>query len=247
MSNNRKPLIIAHRGAKGSAPENTLGSFRLAMEQGCDAIELDVHLSKDGEIIVCHDFTLDRTTNGAGFIGELTLAEIKRFDAGSWHSEAYRGETVPTLGEVFDLVPETIMINVEVKHHYDGRLEQKLVALLNECGRLDSVVVSSFDHKSLCRIKRLEPKTRIGLLYSAKLVDPTAYARSFDCEVYSLHPHFSFMDKEDVEKAVANGLAVFPWTANEENDLRKLVDYGVSGIITDYPGRLRALLYPEAN
>lgn len=237
-----KPMIIAHRGAKGLAPENTLAAFRLGMDQGCEGIELDVHLSADGEIMVCHDFTLDRTTDGTGLIREKTASEIRSYDAGAWFGEAYRGEFVPTLGEVFDLVPESIMINVEVKHSYDGLMDEKLVEFLRQRNRFERVVVSSFDHKCVRRIKRMEPRVKIGLLYQSNLLDPVAYARSFDVDVYSLHPYFRLLDREDVQKAVDSGLNVYPYTANDENDLLELTAFGVSGIITDYPGRLRDLL-----
>ncbi|GAA4839573.1 glycerophosphodiester phosphodiesterase [Paenibacillus vulneris] len=244
---NEKPIIIAHRGAKGHAPENTLGAFRLGVEQGCEAIELDVHLSADGEIIVCHDETLNRTTNGTGKIIDKTLAEIQALDAGSWHSEVYRGEKVPTLGEVFDLVPDSIMINVEVKNSYDGRMDRKLVEFLRERSLFDRVVVSSFDHKCLCAIKRLEPKVKIGLLYQLRLADAAAYAKTLGVDVYSLHPDYRIVDKEDVEKADRAGIQVYPYTANDEKDLRALMDLGVSGIITDFPDRLKEIRSSRAH
>ncbi|TBL72695.1 glycerophosphodiester phosphodiesterase [Paenibacillus thalictri] len=238
----QKPMNIAHRGAKGLAPENTLAAFRLGMEHGCEGIELDIHLSADGEIIVCHDESLDRTTNGTGAIRGLTLSEIKSYDAGEWFGEQYRGETVPTLGEVFDLVPASIMINVEVKDHVDEQIERKLVDFLRERGRLDNVVVSSFDHQCVRRIKQLEPNVKIGLLYALNLVEPAAYAHAFDVDVYSLHPHFTLVDSELMQKAAEYGLVVFPWTVNDEKDLLHVTELGVSGIITDFPGRYRDLL-----
>lgn len=234
-------MIIAHRGAKGMSPENTLGAFKLGLEQGCEGIELDVHLSADGELVVIHDHTLDRTTDRQGAIAEKTLAEIKEADAGSWYSEAYKGEKVPTLAEVFDLVPASVMINIEIKAPGNG-MEQKLADFLSERGRIDNVVTSSFDHKSVRRLKLIEPKAKIGLLYANNLLDPTAYARSFDVEVYSLHPHFRAIDAEDVAKAVENGLKVYPYTANEVHDFKELNEKGVSGIITDFPGRLKEWL-----
>ncbi|WP_240414850.1 glycerophosphodiester phosphodiesterase [Paenibacillus periandrae] len=240
MSNN-KPMIIAHRGAKGMAPENTLGAFQLGLDQGCEGIELDIHLTADGEIVVCHDLTLDRTTNGKGRIVEKKLSEIKALDAGSWFGDEFKGETVPTLNEVMDLVPDTIMVNVEIKYAYEGQIEHKLLDLLKQRNRLNNVVISSFDHKCVRRIKQLEPEARIGLLYQSNLLDPTAYARSFDVDVYSLHPYYQLLDAEDVQKATESGLYVYPYTANAESDLLRLTQFGVSGIITDYPGRLGAL------
>lgn len=239
---NQRPLVIAHRGAKGMAPENTLGAFQLGVEQKCDAIELDVHLSSDGEIIVCHDETLDRTTNGEGRIIDKELAEIRTLDAGSWYSEAYRGEKVPTLGEVFDLVPSSIMVNVEVKNSYDGRMEERLIAFMRERDLFDQVVVSSFDHKYLYRIKVAEPKVKIGLLYQIRLHNAARYAKNFGVDVYSLHPYFDHLDKDDVEQALQEGLQVYPWTPNEQHELEKVIGYGASGIITDFPARLDAIL-----
>ncbi|MFC5449832.1 glycerophosphodiester phosphodiesterase [Paenibacillus aestuarii] len=237
-----KPMIIAHRGAKGMAPENTLASFQLGLSQGCEGIELDVQLTADEEIVVCHDMTLDRTTNGHGLIVEKTLTEIKTYDAGYWFGDEFKGEKIPTLDEVFDLVSENIMINVEVKHAYEGRMELKLIELLRRRNRLNQVIISSFDHKCIRRLKQMEPEARIGLLYQANLLDPVAYARSFDVEVYSLHPYYQLLDAEDVRKAKENNLYVYPYTANEEKDLLKLTEAGVSGIITDFPARLVSLL-----
>ncbi|MDQ0897786.1 MULTISPECIES: glycerophosphodiester phosphodiesterase [unclassified Paenibacillus] len=240
-----KPMIIAHRGAKGMAPENTRVAFQLGLSQGCEGIELDVHLTADDEIVVCHDMTLDRTTDGKGLIAEKSLSEIKTYDAGFWFGDEFKGETVPTLDEVFDLVPDSIMINVEIKYSYDGRMEHKIVEILRRRNRLNNVIVSSFDHKCVRRIKQMESEAKIGLLYQSKLLDPTAYARSFDVEVYSLHPYFEMLDAEDVLNATESGLYVYPYTANEVNDLLHLTGLGVSGIITNFPGRLKDLLQTQ--
>jgi glycerophosphoryl diester phosphodiesterase len=200
------PMVIGHRGAAGEAPENTLASFQLALEQGVQGIELDVHLSKDGEIIVCHDPTLDRTTDGTGWIYEHSSADIKRVDAGSWFGARFAGEAIPLLGEVFDLVPDTIMINVEIKSSYDGRMETALLDFLRRTNRLENVVVSSFDHKCLKRLKLLEPQAKIGLLYAANLIQHAEYARMVGVDVYSLHPHHQLLNSEDVSEAKAAGL-----------------------------------------
>ncbi|QJD87243.1 glycerophosphodiester phosphodiesterase [Cohnella herbarum] len=241
MAIHHKPLIIAHRGAAGEAPENTLAAFRLGMEQGCDAIELDIHLSKDGEIIVCHDETIDRTSDGTGAIRELTVAEIKRADAGGWFSEKYAGERIPLLEEVFELVPSSIMINIEIKSSFEQRLETTLARLLRRTARLSSVVVSSFDFNCLAVLKQIEPEARIGLLYEDKatLADPT---NQLTVPVYSLHPYFGKLDIEDAREAVRQGLRVYPWTVNGEEQIRLMIEYGVSGVITDYPGRMKKIL-----
>lgn len=237
-----RPLIIAHRGASGEAPENTLAAFRLGLEQGCDAIELDVHFSKDGEIIVCHDSSLDRTSDRTGSISDLTLSEIKEADAGKWFHEKYTGERFPTLEEVFELVPPSIMINVEIKGSPGRRLEHALAQLLRRTDRLSSVVVSSFDHKSLVLLKLIEPEVQIGLLYSFNPVRHSALATITGVPVYSLHPYFGSLNKEEVSDATGQGLKVYPWTINGEQQLKQMVQLGVSGIITDYPGRLKAVM-----
>ncbi|NQX61014.1 glycerophosphodiester phosphodiesterase [Paenibacillus qinlingensis] len=238
-----KPIIIGHRGAAGEAPENTLASFALALSQGAQAIELDVHITKDGEIVVCHDGTLDRTTNGSGLICNQQWADIQKLDAGAWFSEKFRGERIPLLSEVFDIVPKGTLINVEVKHAYEGRMESALLAFLRETDdRYEDVVVSSFDHKVIQRLKRAEPALKVGLLYAANLIDHAAYAKLLEVEVYSLHPHHHSFEREDIALAASDGLAVYPYTVNELTDYQRMIESGVTGIITDFPGRLKAFL-----
>lgn len=242
MSNSANTMIIAHRGAAGEAPENTLGSFKLGLEQGCTGIELDVHLSKDGEVIVCHDATLDRTTDGSGAIIDMTVSELKKVDAGRWFNERYEGERIPLLEEVFDLVPRDVQINVEIKGSYGGNLEPALVALLKKKDRMDSVFVSSFDFPSLERLKSIAPEVRVGLLYSIGVTKHYRMADVPDCQVFSLHPQWSKLSEQAVREAVERGLHVYPWTVNDEERMRKMLSFGVSGIITDFPGRLKKLL-----
>jgi glycerophosphoryl diester phosphodiesterase len=237
-----RPFIIGHRGAAGDAPENTLASFALALEHGADGIELDVHLSKDGRIVVCHDLALDRTTNGKGWIFETNYEDIRKLDAGSWFSAKYTGEPVPLLDEVFDIVPRHALINIEVKYAYDGHMERVLLDFLRERERFDNIVISSFDHKCALRIKQDEPRAEIGLLYAANLASHAGYARGLGAEVLSLHPHHQLIGADDVAEANQAGLRTYPYTANDEEDLQRLIDAGVSGIITDYPARLAALL-----
>lgn len=239
---NRKPLVIGHRGAAGEAPENTLASFQMALQQGAEGIELDVHLSKEGELVVCHDATIDRTTDGKGLIHEMTVSEIKSFDAGFRFSQQFQGQQIPLLEEVFDLVPENILINVEIKHSYGGQMEVRLLEFLKQKGRLENVVISSFDHKSIRRIKQLEPSSKAGLLYAANLIYHAGYAQQLGVDIHSLHPHFQLIDKSDVDGAVSAELAVYPYTVNHVEDMRRMIKYGVTGIITDYPARLAELL-----
>ncbi|QJC51469.1 glycerophosphodiester phosphodiesterase [Paenibacillus albicereus] len=242
MSTSLQPLVIGHRGAAGEAPENTLASFRLAEEQGAHMVELDVHLSADGELIVCHDDTLDRTTDASGAIRDQTAEEIRRADAGSWFGPAFAGERVPLLSEVYELLPLAVEINVEVKDAAGSQLDAKLLDFLRQGTNLRRTVVSSFDHKLLVRLKNAEPELRIGLLYAADLYHHASYAALLGTAVWSLHPHHGFIGRQDAEDARAAGIAVYPYTANRPEEWERLVAAGISGIITDYPGRLNEWL-----
>lgn len=238
-----KPLVIGHRGASGIAPENTLAAFKEALGQGVNMVELDVHLTKDDQIVVCHDQTIDRTTNGAGTIREMTLEEVQSFDAGSWFGEAFKGEKIPTLEEVINLFPEDVWINVEVKNFYGGRLGEVLADLLKRTNRLETVVVSSFYHKDLVRFKENSPEVLIGILYNGRdIYDHVAYAQSLPVQVYSLHPSFKEIPESDIKKALENDIKIFPYTINEPDDMTLLIEQRVTGLITDYPDRLRALV-----
>ncbi|MGZ9583991.1 glycerophosphodiester phosphodiesterase [Paenibacillus marinisediminis] len=239
------PLIIAHRGSAGEAPENTLGSFRLALEQHCDAIELDIQLTKEGIPVVIHDATVNRTTNGRGAVHEMTLEQIQALDAGSWFDSKYAGERVPTLAEVFDLVPASIMINVEIKQFHDDRTVPQLLKLLEAYDRFDSVVVSSFDHKCLKRLKEADDRVKIGLLYNASFVDHAAMAGLVGVPVYSLHPQGNHIGPEDITGAQQAGLRVYPYTINQVEHYKLAIHFGVDGIITDYPGRLYSMLHEQ--
>lgn len=241
MAAETRPMIIAHRGAAGEAPENTLAAFALGLEQGCTGIELDVHLSQDGEIIVCHDTTIDRTTDGQGAISQMTVEQLKRFDAGSWFDERFAGERLPLLEEVLDLVPPQVQINVEIKAGA-GRIASVLSQLLTRKNRVAQVFVSSFDFDMLEEMKTLLPEVRIGMLYNIRIPKHYRMAGLLDCPVYSLHPHWSRLDAAKVREAVERGLRVYPWTVNKEDDMRAMLACGVSGIITDFPGRLKRIV-----
>lgn len=243
MSQTSKPLIIAHRGAAGDAPENTLAAFKLALAQGCDGYELDVHLSKDKQIMVIHDDTLDRTTNGSGEIKHLTAAQIGRFDAGVKFTKAhYPNEIVPTLEQVFDLVPSNFFINIELKGGIGEGLEEAVVELLHRTNRIDSVIISSFDHKGLVKIKELEPALKIGILYSLRTTNHWMMPQVAGVETTALHPWIYGLDEEDIQSIKDHGLAINTWTVNSVEQIEKAVQFGVEGIITDYPATTRAIV-----
>lgn len=239
----KKPLIIAHRGASGWAPENTMKAFEKALEMESDGIELDVHMSKDGHLIVCHDERVDRTTNGSGFIKDLTLAEIKALDAGSWFGEDFSEEKIPTLEEVFSLIEgKGIIINIELKSgpiFYDG-IEKKVIELLKKYNLQEKAIISSFNHYSLVESKKIDKSIKTAVLYMEGLVDPWKYAQYIEAD--GLHPLFYNIVPQVVEGCIKNNMFVIPFTVNEEEHLKKFLQSGITGIITNYPDRARKIL-----
>ncbi|MBQ8160738.1 MAG: glycerophosphodiester phosphodiesterase [Clostridia bacterium] len=230
--------IFGHRGASGYAPENTLEAFELAAKQGADGVELDVHISRDGELVVAHDETIDRVSDGTGLIAEQTLKELRQYRFNRTHPE-FRDATIPTLREVFELLkPYGIMINIELKNSriwYD-RLEEKVVQLADETGMREKVIYSSFNHRSMMHLKEIDASLPCGLLYEATMFEPWVYAESLHAD--AIHPHFSeILVKDEVEKAHASGLQVNVWTVNEEQDIRMCLDAGVDILIGNFPDR----------
>lgn len=231
-------LRIGHRGAAGSAPENTLASFRRAVELGVDGVEFDVHPTADGHLVVIHDHALDRTTSGRGIVSQRPLAEIRSLDAGSWYGPEWAGERVPTLAEVVAALPERCRIFVELKAgsvRYPG-VEERLVAELRRLGAFGRTQVSSFDHHALRRVRELAPELRTGMLYECRPIDPLTMARA--CGATALHPSWHYLTPEEVAAAHAAGLAVNIWTVNDSAAIALVRDCGVDGIISDFPERL---------
>ena len=236
--------IYAHRGASGYAPENTLRAFALAADMGADGVELDVHLTLDDELVVAHDETIDRCSNGTGLIREKTLRELKgyRFHNGL---PQFKNAAIPTLGEVFELLrPTGLLINIELKNSlidYPG-LEQKCIDLAAREGILSRILFSSFNHHSLKKIKAIDPGLYCGLLYECTMIKPWVYAVALEMD--ALHPHYSEVLIPGGECAAAHkaGIDVNPWTVNGEDDLRAVISAGADGIITNYPDRALALL-----
>lgn len=235
-------LIIAHRGASGDAPENTMAAFQLAIDKKADGMELDVHLTKDGEVVICHDDDVKRTTNGQGLIKDMTLEELRRLDAGSWYGESFGGEAIPTLKEFMALVAGTqLLINLEIKNlpYYHKGIEEKLIRSVHEHDMLDRVVISSFDHYALAETARLEPRMKLGVLFSTRIMEPWAYVQQLPFTAYSLHPHYSFVDEAYIRQSHAHGFKVYPYTVNEKEWAIPLTKAGLDGVITNYPDRFR--------
>jgi glycerophosphoryl diester phosphodiesterase len=233
-----QPIIFAHRGASAHAPENTLASFKLALTQGADALELDARLSADGYVVICHDPTLHRTTNGTGEISKKTLAELRELDAGCSFSDKFAGEKIPLLEEVFETFGKKIFINIELKNYtapYD-QLVEKVCALVIKHGLEDWVLFSSFLAHNLKKAFRILPKVPRGLL--AKDGWMGAWARSFGFtfgEYAALHPHITDVSMQEIHRVHKLKRRVHVWTVNKTEDIKRLNDWGVDGIYTDDP------------
>lgn len=238
--------VIAHRGASGYAPENTLSSFQKGLDLGADMLELDIHLSRDGELIVIHDPTLDRTTNGTGYIKNHSVKELKQFDAAKQFA-AYRGERIPILQEVFDLAKNRATFAIEIKNCpvlYPD-IEKKLVRLIEKNELVDKVLVIAFYHPSLKEIKRLNPDIQTGILYTGALLEPWVVAETVGAN--ALHPRYEYTMADIVAEAHKRDYLVHPWTINNRLDIEQWIKYGVDGITSDYPDSLSGIAKTRYN
>lgn len=233
-----RPVIFAHRGASAHAPENTLSAFQLAFAQGADAIELDAKLSMDGEVVVFHDATLDRTTDGAGYLSHKTLAELRSLDAGSVFSDKFHGEKIPLLDEVFEAFGRKLLINIELTNYATARdqLVEKVCALVRNHSLEKRVIFSSFFASNLKRAACLLPEVPRGLLALGGWMG--AWARSFGFtfgEYAALHPHLGDVDARQVQRVHRLKRRIHVWTVNRAEDIARLNDWGVDGIFSDDP------------
>lgn len=226
-----KILKIGHRGAKGYEPENTLVSFEKAIEMDADGIELDVHLSLDGHLIVIHDETIDRTTNGKGVVNQMTLQELKSFRI----NEKYE---IPTLVEILDLVDQRCFINIELKNQDTAEKVVQLIEsyISNKNWNNNHFIVSSFDWNALQQVRFLNEAIRIGVLTETNLDLAISFARFLKAE--ALHPDFQLLTNEYAAKIQEKGIQVFPWTVNEMEDIHRMKSFKVDGIITDFLDRI---------
>lgn len=230
----KKPLNIGHRGAKAYFPENTLLAFEKAIEMGADGIELDVHLSFDGEIMVIHDATINRTTNGIGIVNELTLNELQSFSIDKTNK-------IPTLNEVLELVDKKCFINIELKSF---EVTDKVVGLIREMiaekdWNYNHFLVSSFYWNALQQLRILDYNIPIGVLTATDLDLAFAFAKFIKAK--SINPYFHLLTKENCAEMQAKNLLVYAWTVNEINDIQQMIDCGVDGIISDFPDRVATL------
>lgn len=239
-------LAFGHRGASGHEPENTLRALARARELGADGVEFDVQLTGDGVAVVFHDDAVDRTTDGAGRVADLSAAELSAFDAGSWFDPAAAGERVPTLAAWLAAAGDALALNLELKvdaertdQAYADDLAAAALAEVEGAGLLGRTVFSSFATKPLRALRRLSSDARIGVLALVDSID-RAFVRAGELGAETFHPPFVIASAELVGRAHDAGLAVWVWTANDAADMDALIDAGVDAIISDYPDRVVA-------
>jgi glycerophosphoryl diester phosphodiesterase len=243
-NDDKKVRIFAHRGASDSAPENTMASFRKAVGLGADGIELDVQLTADGRMVVVHDRILGRTCAGSGMIRDHRLGYLRSLDFGGWFSEEFVGEKIPLLEEVIDMTKTTgTVLNIEMKTmpgKYDSDMEYALAQIINETGITEKVIVSSFDHYSLKKIKSICCMIRIAPLYVGMLNDICGYAQQLGAEY--IHPQFGYIADDTLDDCRKRGLGVNVWTVDGDDDIKRMAEMGVSGIVTNRPEAAIAIL-----
>ena len=238
----KRPLLFAHRGFSGIYPENSPLAFRMAAEKtNADGIESDVHLSKDGQLVIFHDASVERTSNGTGFIRDLTYAQLLELDIGAWKSPEFAGQHIWTLGQLLDFCREArMLLNLELKNYevfYDG-LEQRVIDEVCARGMQEQVFVSSFNHISMQRFKDLCPEIETGLLYDKPLLDMEHYLLPSNAD--NMHPRYMLLQyqPELMDLFHSRGMKVNTWTVNDAADMRDMIHRGVDGIISNYPDLL---------
>lgn len=251
-SSGHSPFIVAHRGISGKAPENTLAAIKLALDTpGIDMIEIDVRLSKDGEVIVLHDRTLQRTTTGNGPARKYDLAELKTFDAGSWFDPRFSEERIPTLKEILDLAKDRLFINIEMKsdpffREPDGLLEGKVLNVVRDFGLEHRVLFSSFRHRMVANIKKKNPHAATGVIFNLytdfftppALLASKVGANVFVCAKYELR-------KSMIRDARKHRIAIYIYTLNAVKEVLDIAAMGVDGILSDNADEVVAVLQKQ--
>ena len=230
---------FAHRGFSGLYPENTRIAFEKAVEAGADGIELDVHLTRDGEVVIIHDERIDRTSNGTGWVKDMTLAQLRQYDYSYTFAGQYGVQTILTLREYFDLIaPTALVTNIELKtgiFEYPG-IEQAVYSLIDAYKLQSRVIISSFNHYSVQRMKAIDPALKCGLLTESWLINAGAYTRAAGAEC--LHPLFCSLTADAVAEIKAQGVEINTWTVNEKEHMRRLIAAGVDSLISNWPDRV---------
>jgi glycerophosphoryl diester phosphodiesterase len=234
-------LAIAHRGASGYAPENTMAAFRRAIAQGVSFIETDLHLTRDAHFVAMHDESVDRTTNGHGPIHNLTLTEVRRLDAGSWFASDFIGERVPTLDDILEFARKNdVVFYLELKPSGFWGGEHALISQLRNSAEIARSVIISFDPVILASLRQLEPTLMTGLLHDGKLDNP--FAKALEIGARQIAVRGDLVTPNFLQQARSLDLQVVCWTVNSPAHMRLLLSAGVDGIMSDYPDRLLSVL-----
>jgi glycerophosphoryl diester phosphodiesterase len=237
-------LVIAHRGASGNAPENTLAAFRKAVALGATFIETDLQLSRDAHFVAIHDETVNRTTNGQGAVHGMTLTELRRLDAGSWFGSEFAGERIPTLEEILEFSKKNdVVFYLEIKPGGSWGGEHALIGSLRESGEIPRVVVISFDATIVLNLRKIEPTLMTGLLYDGQIETPLDKAVAIGAR--QLLVRGDLVTPALLAEARKKDLQVVCWTVNHPAHMRMLAAAGVDGIMSDYPDRLAAAVKRE--
>lgn len=235
--------VYAHRGSKGTHPENTMSAFQEAVRVGADGIEFDVHLSLDKELIIIHDETLDRTTSLSGYVKDCSAKELKTADAGIKFSEEFHDEKIPFLGEVFEWAKNhTLFMNIEIKTDklaYEG-IEKRIVDLIREHHMEKRVILSSFNHQSLENVKKLAPDLERALLFEG--LPGNIVEILTDKREAGFHPDLKSLNETIHGQAKKLGYKIRPWVANQQLDIERLAEMGVDVIMTDFPEKALMIL-----
>jgi glycerophosphoryl diester phosphodiesterase len=239
--------IFAHRGSSKDCPENTMAAFKKAYKDGADGIELDVQLSKDGVPVIIHDEKIDRTTTKKGNVADFTYEQLLQIDAGSWFSKSFAAERIPSLEMLLEwIAPLPMLLNIELKNNiieYNS-LEEKTLALVQKYGMENRTVLSTFNHYSLIKIRKLNPTIETAPLYSAGLYEPWEYVKAVCSQ--SAHPHYKSLQPYIMDGFNKNNIPVRPYTVNSKKWMKYFFEWGAQAIITDYPLVAKSLLYDDS-
>lgn len=248
----KKINVISHRGANKYAPQNTIAAFEAADKFGVDGFETDVHFTKDGEIVLCHNYSIDETSDGKGELSNLTLQQLKKYDFGSYFSEKFAGTKIPTLNEYLEFIKTTdiSVLNIEIKSQKEKNTDivKLTIDKVKEYGLFDKLLISSFDTDVLINTKKYDENCKTGFLYAPnRNVTPMILSRVVSMtkrQLYAdaIHPYYRFVTKRLVETAHENGIQVNPWTVNNVKDINKLIELDVDSFITDLPNVVTGVL-----
>lgn len=242
------PLVLAHRGANKVAPQNTLPAFEKAIQFNADGIETDVHLCKDGEIVICHNYTVDATSNGKGSIDEMTFAELRELDFGSYFSNDFKGTTLPTLAELLTLVKDMNLVNIEIKPpQKDNDLVKRVVEEVYKFGIEKNSIISCFNPECIRQVKEIDKDIKTALLYEddelgneIMTFGVAKYCQQLNAD--AAHPHRNLITHKEILELHNLGIAVNPWTVNTREDIIRLTNWGCDALITDIPDFCRQVL-----